>query len=194
MKTRFSFVIVSSHLRIVRDTRTSFESRERRSFDSATGCAVRRTVCSCICRIRSHVPNTLSDGCTVYACEGWKASTARAGDARWVKRTDDRTDGRERAGTGNYIDCVAGWQRQWHMSPKLLVIADLNMRQRGPLAELPALCAAAAPYFCSCLRPLLLLLPSVHFSSFFSLSLFFPIRHFLFPARSIDWHCLSEAA
>lgn len=31
---------------------------------------LRRIVCSCICRIRSHVPNTLSDGYTVYACEG----------------------------------------------------------------------------------------------------------------------------
>lgn len=39
----------------------------------------------------------------------------------------------ERAWAGDYIDCVASWQRQWHMSPRLLVIADLNMRQSRPL-------------------------------------------------------------
>lgn len=37
-KTRLSFFIVPSHIMITR-CRTSFESRERRSFDSATGCA-----------------------------------------------------------------------------------------------------------------------------------------------------------
>lgn len=52
------------------------------------------------------------------------------------------------------------------MSPKLLVIADLNMRQQDPCRV--ARCAApAAPYFCPCLRPLLLLLPSVHIFFFY---------------------------
>lgn len=62
-------------------------------------------------------------------------------------QTDRRTNANERKNgrVGDYIDCVAGWQRQWHMSPRLLVIADLNMRQRGPCR---VVCAAPASYFC----------------------------------------------
>ena len=52
---------------------------------------------------------------------------------RGIRTTSTHAEGwkaaERRARAGNYIDCVAGWQRQWHMSPRLLVIADLNMRR-----------------------------------------------------------------
>jgi len=64
------------------------------------------------------------------------------------------------------------------------------MRQRGPCRVAPVRRAGSSVYFCLCLRPLLLLLPSVHFSLPFpfSLRVFFFIRHFPFPVRSIDRH------
>lgn len=89
----------------------------------------------------------------------------RAGWEQASWRTDGQTDERTNGRVGDYIDCVAGWQRQWHMSPRLLVIADLNMRQRGPCR---VVCAAPASYFClrlhPSLQPLLLLLPHIFFS------------------------------
>lgn len=97
----------------------------------------------------------------------------------WMdRRTNERTDGR----ASDYIDCVAGWQRQWHMSPKLLVIADLNMRQRGPCPL--AQCAALTASYSSAriFSALLLLLPSMHFffSFFFLIRYFFCFR-FIYP-------------
>lgn len=158
----------------------SSESRERYSTMRRTArtasCVHRTTVLLYLSNTKSRTEYIIG---RVYGLCMRRLKSRRSSSRRRKER--GRTDGR----AGNYIDCVAGWQRQWHMSPKLLVIADLNMRQRDPCRV--ARCAApAAPYFCLCLRPLLLLLPSVHF-------LFFFIRHFLFPGRSIDWHTLSEA-
>ena len=128
---------------------------------------------SCICRIRSHVPNTLSGGIRSMHVKVEKQACRQAGRqagrrAGWEQaswRTDGQTDERTNGRVGDYIDCVAGWQRQWHMSPRLLVIADLNMRQRGPCR---VVCAAPASYFClrlhPSLQPLLLLLPHIFFS------------------------------
>lgn len=147
--------------------RMSSESRERYSTMRRTArrAVHRTTVLLYLSNTKSRTEYIIG---RVYGLCMRRLKSRRSSSRRRKER--GRTDGR----AGNYIDCVAGWQRQWHMSPKLLVIADLNMRQRDPCRV--ARCAApAAPYFCLCLRPLLLLLPSVHFLFFLSATSFFPV-------------------
>lgn len=176
-----------SRLRIAR-CRTSFESRERHSFDSATGCAG-----SCaLVFVEYEVTYRIHYRTGIRSMHAKVEKQAQLEPATLGER-GGRTIGRtgERAGGKLYWLCS-------RLTATVTYVTEASRyRWFKHEATRPscrvARSAPAAPYFCSCLRPLLLLLPSVHFS-FFSLSLFFfPIRHFLFPARSIDWHCLSEA-
>lgn len=75
------------------------------------------------------------------------------------------------------------------MSPKLLVIADLNMRQRGPCRVAPVCCAGSSVFLPVSPSPVIIIAERALLSSFFlSSSPFFFIRHFPFPVRSIDRH------